>query len=204
MSTVDEEIAAVKADIRNLDDRITVAETGGRSEEYIINLIKQVVELLKKENILLTQRNGKLFTSIAYHLINIIIVVLIAKSRKYRRDQQVFPCFWAFNCSLKIFTFITETGNFIWKFIRTILKNIVRLILFYFLGAFAFSFVVGGALGESSSNTSMLYLYSVLALTAVGDFATDILEWCLGLSWFRLDDYQSVDSSDGDDDVHNQ
>jgi hypothetical protein len=93
MSTVVEEIAAVKADIRNLNYRITVAETGGRSEEYIISLRSELVELMKEKNILLTQRNGKLFTSIAYHLINIIIVVLIAKSRKYFRGEQVFPCF---------------------------------------------------------------------------------------------------------------
>ena len=93
MPTVDEEIAAVKTKISNFEDRITVAETGGRSEEYIISLRSELVELMKEKNILLTQRNGKLFTSIAYHLINIIIVVLIAKSRKYRRDQQVFPCF---------------------------------------------------------------------------------------------------------------
>ncbi len=108
---------------------------------------------------------------------------------------------------IKIFTFITETGNLIWKFIRTILKNVVRFILFYFIGAFAFSFIVGGTLGENSTNTSMLYLYSVLGLTAVGDFATDMLEWCfdssLGFSGFRLDGYESVDISDGDDDSHN-
>ena len=56
MPTVDEEIAAVKTKISNFEDRITVAETGGRSEEYIISLRSELVELRKKENILLEKQ----------------------------------------------------------------------------------------------------------------------------------------------------
>ena len=67
MSTVDEEIAAVKAKVSNLEGRITVAETRRCSEQYIINLGQQLVatknelvELRKEKNILLKQMNGKL------------------------------------------------------------------------------------------------------------------------------------------------
>ena len=56
MPTVDEEIVAVKAKISNFEDRITVAETGGRSEEYIISLRSELVELMKKKNILLEKQ----------------------------------------------------------------------------------------------------------------------------------------------------
>ena len=67
MSTVNEEVVALKAKISNLEDRIAVAETAGRSEEYIIatknelvatknELVatkNELVEMRKKENIIL-------------------------------------------------------------------------------------------------------------------------------------------------------
>ena len=62
MSTVYEEVVALKAKISNLEDRIAVAETAGRSEEYIIatknELVatkNELVEMRKKENILLAK-----------------------------------------------------------------------------------------------------------------------------------------------------
>ena len=75
MSTVIEEIAAVKAKISDLEHRIAVAEMeitaatmGGRSEGYIISLRSvlvatknELVEMRKKENIILEQRKGYLF-----------------------------------------------------------------------------------------------------------------------------------------------
>lgn len=74
MSTVKEEIDEIKAAIRVLQIKIEAAETGGRSEPYIISLRSELVnlgqqlvglrselvELRKKENILLKQRTGKL------------------------------------------------------------------------------------------------------------------------------------------------
>ena len=71
MSTVKEEIDEIKAAIRVLQIKIEAAETGGRSEAYIISLRSELVqqlvglrselvELRKKENILLKQRTGKL------------------------------------------------------------------------------------------------------------------------------------------------
>ena len=66
ISTVNEEIAVVKAEISELEERIAAAETDGRSEEYIINLGQQLVakenelvELRKKENILLEQHKSQ-------------------------------------------------------------------------------------------------------------------------------------------------
>jgi hypothetical protein len=60
MSTNEGEIAEVKAMINNLEDkisrlenRIEAAERDGRSEEYILSLRSELIELRKKDNILL-------------------------------------------------------------------------------------------------------------------------------------------------------
>ena len=64
MSTVNEEIAAVKAEISDLEKRIAAAEIGGRSQAYIIlrqqlvSTKNELVELMKDENILLKYRQG--------------------------------------------------------------------------------------------------------------------------------------------------
>ena len=58
ISTVNDEIAVMKAKISELEERIAAAEMGGRSEEYIIVLRSELVELRKKENILLEQKKG--------------------------------------------------------------------------------------------------------------------------------------------------
>ena len=66
MSTVNEEIADVKAKISDLEDRIVASERERRSEVFIISLRselielrKELVELRKKENILLEQHKSQ-------------------------------------------------------------------------------------------------------------------------------------------------
>ena len=60
MPTIEGEIAEVKAVIKNLEDKISrledkieAAERDGRSEEYILSLRSELIELRKKENIFL-------------------------------------------------------------------------------------------------------------------------------------------------------
>jgi len=50
MSTIEEEIAEVK-------DMILAAERDGRSEEYILSLRSELIELRKEKNILLEKFN---------------------------------------------------------------------------------------------------------------------------------------------------
>ena len=57
MSNINQDIAAVKAKISDLEDRIEAAEKKGRSENYILSLRSELIELRKKENILLEKSN---------------------------------------------------------------------------------------------------------------------------------------------------
>jgi len=57
MSNINQDIAAVKAKISNLEVRIEAAEKNGRSENYILSLRSELIELNKKENILLEKSN---------------------------------------------------------------------------------------------------------------------------------------------------
>lgn len=71
MSNINEDISAVKAKISNLEVRIEAAEKNGRSDDYILSLRSELIELTrllteltrllielnKKENILLEKSN---------------------------------------------------------------------------------------------------------------------------------------------------
>ena len=57
MSNINEDISAVKAKISDLEVRIEAAEKNGRSENYILSLRSELIELNKKENILLEKSN---------------------------------------------------------------------------------------------------------------------------------------------------
>jgi hypothetical protein len=67
MSTVNEEIVVVKAKISDLEELIAAAETGGRSEEYIISLRSELVELRREKNILLEQQKSQEIKSAGKH-----------------------------------------------------------------------------------------------------------------------------------------
>jgi predicted nucleic acid-binding Zn-ribbon protein len=64
MSNINQDIAAVKAKISDLEHEIEAAEKKGRSENYILSLRSKLIELTrllielnKKENILLEKFN---------------------------------------------------------------------------------------------------------------------------------------------------
>jgi len=62
MSNINQDIAAVKAKISNLEDRIEAAEKNGRSDDYITELTRLLIELSKKENILLLEKSNQIVT----------------------------------------------------------------------------------------------------------------------------------------------
>lgn len=104
METVHEEILEVKAKISNLEDRIAAAERGGRSEEYIINLGQQLVELRrvevelrrvevelrKKENIILEQTQASNVFSPGDSN-TVFLVVLIERGGKKMKSTGLPP-----------------------------------------------------------------------------------------------------------------
>jgi hypothetical protein len=57
MSNINQDIAAVKAKISDLENRIEAAEKNGRSDDYIIELTRLLIELRKEKNILLEKSN---------------------------------------------------------------------------------------------------------------------------------------------------
>ena len=57
MSNINEDTAAVKAKISDLEDRIEAAEKKGRSEDYILSLRSELIELRREKNILLEKSN---------------------------------------------------------------------------------------------------------------------------------------------------
>jgi hypothetical protein len=55
-SSLDEEIALLKLKVGILEDEIVVAKKEGKSEAYLVASKNELVELRKKENILLEQQ----------------------------------------------------------------------------------------------------------------------------------------------------
>jgi len=69
MSNINEDIAAVKAKISDLEDRIEAAEKKGRSDDYITELTRLLIEqtrllieLRKEKNILLLEKSNQIVT----------------------------------------------------------------------------------------------------------------------------------------------
>ena len=68
MSNINEDIAAVKAKISDLEDRIEAAEKKGRSEDYILSLRSELIELtrllieLRKEKNILLEKSNQIVT----------------------------------------------------------------------------------------------------------------------------------------------
>jgi len=62
MSNINQDIAAVKAKISDLEDRIEAAEKNGRSENYILSLRSELIELRKEKNILLLEKSNQIVT----------------------------------------------------------------------------------------------------------------------------------------------
>ena len=79
MSTVNKEIAAVKAKISDVEKWIAAAEMGGRSEAYIISLRSELVELRKVEIEHMKVEVDKVYPYTSIHiLISLHFVVLIS------------------------------------------------------------------------------------------------------------------------------
>lgn len=69
MSNINEDISAVKAKISNLEVRIEAAEKNGRSDDYILSLRSELIELTrllielrKEKNILLLEKSNQIVT----------------------------------------------------------------------------------------------------------------------------------------------